>query len=614
MSAFLDGVYSGGKQSGARRVSYPFASAQVPSVYPVIYDRDYHIYPTSGYTPLPAYRSTKTNISLYSEALDNATWTKTGSTITTDLAANPFDGTLNGDLILETAANSEHKIAQPITVAASQYTLSAFFYVLNRNWVLLRYIDSAAASFYAYFNISTGAVVTDSGNLASSAIAAVPSAYGNSGWYRAQITFTPAAGAGTAHINVSDTGARITYLGDIAYGVYCWGVQLELVTGGWHPTAPASAYISTTSVARSISSPFQELDEATEGNDPFAYLVTEEGLSESDGVGRFSRRHARVPADQVSYSTRFFNRPVMNDILSGSSYGVSFDEGITSHVWTSRISVSAVGSITAAKVTETVAARTRVVLPSNTTVTVQGPTAGTSTFYETDTPSTIATAFTSRGLTAVSVAVSDYEIIVHWTGDAKIEETGGDCLVSGGAGSVSIVAAQEQAAASDTSVVVEVTRVLTTGSAHSGSAGEWMAAWSNNKLIGFCKPTVASGSSVTIRADESPWNVEGLTLTHLAFAGQAAARYVNGPKVCTVKQTKKFYLPGVTSGITTGADVPNQDVYTDPISWLGRIIAVPTGYACIEVSDLTQWNGPILVQEIAEIQMADAIDTVAVGG
>ena len=85
-----------------------------------------------------------------------------------------------------------------------------------------------------------------------------------------------------------------------------------------------------------------ERDSVWAGGDPQAYLISESS-PEHVGIGdmlRFTRSYARIPAAQTVYGSRAIQRPIMHDIFSGSSYAVSFDNGATSHVFTSRTAVT----------------------------------------------------------------------------------------------------------------------------------------------------------------------------------------------------------------------------------------------------------------------------------
>jgi hypothetical protein len=148
MSAIYDGTFTTGTQDGPRRPSYPFANAQTPDVYAAQYDRELQIHPVAGYRSLSQYRTSYTNLLTYSDALNNAAWTKTALTVTDNAQYNPNDGTASASLLTETAVNSEHRNAQPATVTAAAYTLSAFFSITNRPYVRIRFVDSAAGSFW----------------------------------------------------------------------------------------------------------------------------------------------------------------------------------------------------------------------------------------------------------------------------------------------------------------------------------------------------------------------------------------------------------------------------------------------------------------------------------
>jgi hypothetical protein len=139
-----------------------------------------------------------------------------------------------------------------------------------------------------------------------------------------------------------------------------------------------------------------------------------------------------------------------------------------------------------------------------------------------------------------------------------------------------------------------------------------MAAWNGPKLVGRTKVLAVATDAVTIEAMESPWNIGSLAVTHIQFADTSSTRYVNGPKSVSTRITSKFYLPTVTGGITTAADIPLDTPETDAVSWMLAVISKPTGWAVDGASELAPWMGPILFKDTTEIQMDDAIDTVSV--
>lgn len=145
---------------------------------------------------------------------------------------------------------------------------------------------------------------------------------------------------------------------------------------------------------------------------------------------------------------------------------------------------------------------------------------------------------------------------------------------------------------------------------HGGSNGDQFAAWGNGKLIAY-------GQAYVINVDYYQYALNSLqvgieiipTLSAAAFAKNGLARYVNGPINCTVRKTQKFYLPTVTPGITTFADIPLQTPNMDPVSWM-REVVTNQAWTVESVTELAPWMGPILYQEISEVQMSDAKDAI----
>lgn len=578
---YTDGTFTTAKQLGVRKPSYPFGNASIPDTYPVVYDREMVVLPGS-YSPGTSQRATPTNLLTYSEAIDNAAWTKENATISANVIANPNNGSVTGDIIFETAANGTHDILQSSTVTAVPHVFSCFVRTNGRNHVLL-FFTVGGNNYSCFFNVSAVTVGTASGAVGS--IYAV----GNS-WARCSIVFTPTAGAGTAYVFLSTDGASTSYAGDINLGISLYGAQLEVGSA-------AGAYIPTVSSARTGSAPNIEKNEALAGSDPFAYLVAESNPQLlGPGALSFSRTYARVPGDQVVPGSRYFNRPIMHGIKSGTAYAVSFDD-LQQFSWvftTARKAVTRVASTPSVSIPAN--------MPSSNITFVEG--GRTLNIAANSTAASFLSNFASTltGLTNVACNVSTGFMSIVWSGPmTSVAVPSGVVIVQYNANWVLTIQ----------STGTQTTPATTTfdAASHGGVVGDKAALWAGDDLVGFA-PVVMVPSTGTFTVMTNSLDAANTLITHCAFSSDADACYVNGPKQCTVKSTQKFYLPGVTSGITTYADIPDQTVYTDPVSWLGRILAVPTGYACIAVADLTQWMGPILMQEVTEIQMSDAIDTV----
>lgn len=81
--------------------------------------------------------------------------------------------------------------------------------------------------------------------------------------------------------------------------------------------------------------------------------------------------------------------------------------------------------------------------------------------------------------------------------------------------------------------------------------------------------------------------------------------YTPGTDRVGLRRTQKFYLPGVTGGITTPADIPLPSLLVNDIELLASLLANLTGYQTYDASELTRWNdGPIYTQTYDEIDMA----------
>lgn len=127
------------------------------------------------------------NLILYTEAFDNATWTKTTTTVTANSIAAP-DGTMTADTLSATGINALTR--QTFTATATPYTFSVY---------LKRKTGSG--------NID---ITVDGTTYVTQSI--------TSDWVRYSTTLTPAAGSKTAGIRIATNSDE----------VYVWGAQLEL--------------------------------------------------------------------------------------------------------------------------------------------------------------------------------------------------------------------------------------------------------------------------------------------------------------------------------------------------------------------------------------------------
>jgi hypothetical protein len=178
----------------------------------------------------------RSNLLLRSEEFDNASWTKTNSTITANTVVAP-DGALTGDKVFEDTTTNSHTIYQSFIPAnATTYTASVYLKAAERTFAFVGFNTGSMATTFISVNLSAGTISTALGTPVATSITSV----GN-GWYRVSITLTS---TGTLQSNfdirTSEDGvwANRSYLGNGYSGIYIWGAQLE---AGAFPTS----YIKT---------------------------------------------------------------------------------------------------------------------------------------------------------------------------------------------------------------------------------------------------------------------------------------------------------------------------------------------------------------------------------
>ena len=192
-----------------------------------------------GYLPEPA----RTNLLLRSDAFDNASWTKTRSSIGADATTSP-DGTANADRLIEdsTASNS-HYVSQVITVSAGATITQTVYAKANSRSAIVLQMFNGSDQARASFNLATGAVGdTAVAGTASALVSSIHDVGG--GWYRCRMTAIVSTTATAIECDVMMANAGSVagrfYNGDGASNLYIFGADAQV---GAYPTS----YIPTTS-------------------------------------------------------------------------------------------------------------------------------------------------------------------------------------------------------------------------------------------------------------------------------------------------------------------------------------------------------------------------------
>jgi hypothetical protein len=232
--------------------------------------------PTTGESLGLLVEEQRTNLVLRSEEFDNAAWTKTNSSITSNIIVAP-DGTLTGDKLVENTATSAHLARQsPTGTVTAVHTFSCYAKAAERSVIALQLVDdtSTGNGIASYFNLLTGATsnISNFGN--GSGAVATMTAVGN-GWYRCTLSGITNTSGTTfrAIVFVVQTAGSTTYTGDGYSGIYIWGAQLE---AGAFPTS----YIPT--VAATVT---RNADEASmTGTNFSSWYRADEGTLYSEAI------------------------------------------------------------------------------------------------------------------------------------------------------------------------------------------------------------------------------------------------------------------------------------------------------------------------------------------
>jgi hypothetical protein len=193
--------------------------------------------PTTGESLGLLVEEARTNLLLRSEEFDNASWTKTNSSVTQNAAVAP-NGTTTADRLTEDGtATSTHLANGAATITAgTTYTYSVYAKSDTRRWLL---VSPGGSWGYGWFDVQAGVTGTlvNGGSSATSSIQSV----GN-GWFRCVITATAVDNRIGIQLLLATGNNIITYTGDGTSGLFLWGAQLE---AGAFPTS----YIATTTAA-----------------------------------------------------------------------------------------------------------------------------------------------------------------------------------------------------------------------------------------------------------------------------------------------------------------------------------------------------------------------------
>ena len=249
--------------------------------------------PTTGESLGLLVEEQRTNLLPRSEEFDNAFWTKTNATITTDTIASPA-GPVTADKLVETSATGVHRVFNNTLsiLASTTYTLSVYAKAGERSRLQLDMRDSIGIISAATFNLVNGNFTSNTGT--AHTITAL-----QNGWYRLAVSATTSvshASAGTFVFAMSD-GTSTSYTGDGTSGIYLWGAQLEAAS-------TPSSYIPTTTAAVTRSASVADvINQAIANNIRTLYLEFRSPASGTRGVASLNDNTANERASVLTSGT-----------------------------------------------------------------------------------------------------------------------------------------------------------------------------------------------------------------------------------------------------------------------------------------------------------------------
>lgn len=175
-----------------------------------------------GATPRGTALAGRVNLFDYSEQFDNAYWTKTRVSVTSNATTSP-DGKLTAEaLITDTTATATHFVQRSISCTSGvSYTLSVYAKAQSALNIRVSLPTTPFGTNLAIFDINAGSVVS----VTSGFTAQISSA--GSGWYRCSISgVASSTGSSSAGVYLY-SGSVGSFTGDGVSGAYIWGAQIE---------------------------------------------------------------------------------------------------------------------------------------------------------------------------------------------------------------------------------------------------------------------------------------------------------------------------------------------------------------------------------------------------
>ncbi len=281
----------------------------------------------------------RTNLLLQSEAIDNASWTKTAAAVTANALAAP-SGLTTADKVVEDTSTGPHSATQSsASVAVGAFTASVFLKSSGRNACIWIRDGGGGVVAEACFDLTSGTAAAGLLQAGWSGLAWSITAVGG-GWYRCTVTATADAaltGVKTFTLRLNNTSltGNPSYTGDGTSGLYFWGAQLEV-------GASASSYIPTAGATVTRAADVAEIAYNYAGPDGTLAADYSRMLDAAFPVTRQIARISNAAADTLIALTNTGN---LNTMTATSTSGGVFDGSAASGVISNPVrSAAAFGS------------------------------------------------------------------------------------------------------------------------------------------------------------------------------------------------------------------------------------------------------------------------------
>lgn len=188
----------------------------------------------------------RTNLLTYSQAFDNAAWTKGTASVSANAVAAPDGATTADKIVASSSTATSHYVSQQFASSPADnttYTISVYAKAAELTKLLIQVRDKAAGYGTQTFDISAvsataGGTVSSTGRITSV----------GSGWYRCSVTWSVGTGSSLStfatEIFLLNASGSVSFSGDGSSGLYLWQAQSEAASVASSPIITTSSTVT----------------------------------------------------------------------------------------------------------------------------------------------------------------------------------------------------------------------------------------------------------------------------------------------------------------------------------------------------------------------------------